>query len=75
MAEIAQILNGGGVLALSLVVWYELREFRKAAVGTLVGLATKQELILQKQNEIHPCPYSKERRRLEVLGANSSADY
>lgn len=52
MELVATILDGGGALALALVVWYELRAFRKAMVESVGNIRSKQDIILERQKTI-----------------------
>jgi len=71
--EIIKIVDSGGVLALAILVWYELRAFRVAVVSTLSNISTKQALILQRQTETYVCPYTAKRRlELNADGPNGA---
>lgn len=50
--DIAKLIDSGGAVALAVVIWWELRQFRRDMVHTMDRLADQHTAMAEKQIEI-----------------------
>lgn len=52
MDIVAKIIESGGAVALAVVIWAELRLFRKAMVDAMTSMVEKQTQIIERQKVV-----------------------
>jgi hypothetical protein len=52
MDVVARLVDGGGAVALAVVIWWELRQFRKDMTAAVTSLAEKQAAVVHEVTDL-----------------------